>query len=351
MTHAPTPPLRLAIDTDALAGNWRWLNDQSGVADAGAAIKANAYGVGAAIAAPALRDAGARQFYLAHWGEVADILPHIPASEIAVLHGACHHEEASFARAHGVFPVVNSLAQAKIWVESGGGPCHLMVDTGINRIGLSVHECGAEIIRCLDVDMLMSHLASADEDSAMNAQQLRRFHDAAGQIAHKRLSLANSAGIMLGAEYHFAATRPGLSLYGGIARPEMAPHIAQVVYPESAVLQKRRIEAGESVGYNATFTARAPMDIAVINLGYADGFLRSRGHGAHVTYGDAKLPILGRVSMDMIVIDITAAPFIKEGDWVQIPFNLLEIAAQSGLSQYELLTSLGLRFARDVKSG
>ena len=157
-------------------------------------------------------------------------------------------------------------------------------------------------------------------------------------------SLANSAGIALGSDYAFDLTRPGLALYGGVPRPELAGRIAQVAYPQAALIQTRTIGAGASVGYNATFTAPADIRIGVVSLGYADGILRSWA-GAHFLHGERKLPILGKVSMDMIVIDLDAAPiFLSEGDWVELPYHLPDAAQQTTLSQYELLTILGNRF-------
>jgi alanine racemase len=177
--------------------------------------------------------------------------------------------------------------------------------------------------------------------------QCARWNDAICAMPHRRASLANSAGIMLGEAYHGDLTRPGLSLYGGIARPEMAAEIRQVARPMAAIMQVREISAGEGVGYNSTFIAPAMMRVGVIALGYADGYLRcwSGGKGAMVSQG-RRLPVLGRVSMDMTVIDLAEAPELLEGDWVEANYDLVEGAAASGLSQYELLTLLGRRFAR-----
>lgn len=344
MADPPRASLRLRIDKDALAENWRLMNRLSGTASAGAAVKANAYGVGVANAVPALRDAGCTQFYAAHWGEVPALLPHVDPRQVAVLHGVGNPAEAQYARATGVVPVINSVRQASIWIEAGGGPCHLMVDTGINRLGIAPQEVGTPEIAALKIDILMSHLASADEDSQLNALQLERLKEVAPQIAHKRISLANSAGIALGAAYHFDHSRPGLALYGGIPRTELSGQIRQVVQPEAAVIQRRQISAGDSVGYNAIFTASRDMDVATVSIGYADGFLRARGIDCALHHDGFALPVIGRVSMDMVVIDCSALPALQEGDFLQIPYDLPQVAAQSGLSQYELLTTLGSRF-------
>lgn len=346
MNTADLPPatLQLRVDTGALAANWRLLDGMSGAASAGAAVKANAYGVGVDKAVPALRDAGCRQFYVAHWSEVAGVLAHVPAGQVAVLHGVGNAAEAAYARATGVLPVINSVAQAETWQASGGGKCHLMIDTGINRLGVSPEEVGSQAIAALDIDILLSHLASADEDSPLNATQLRRFVEASTHVTHERRSMANSAGICLGPDYHFDHTRPGLALYGGVPRGELEGAIAQVVWPEAAVIQRRKIAAGDSVGYNATFTAECDMEVATVSIGYADGFLRARGKDCALHNGSASYPILGRVSMDMVVVDCTHAPSLREGNFLQIPFDLPKVSQTSGLSQYELLTTLGNRF-------
>lgn len=343
MTELPPPTLRLHIDDAALASNWRALDTLSGKARAGAAVKADCYGLGVDRCVPVLRDAGCRDFFVAHWSEVPAVLAHVPADRVAVLHGPSTSDDVEFARATGVRPVIDSLRQATLWTEGGGGPCHLMIDTGINRLGISPGEADAPAIQALDVEVVMSHLACADENSAMNARQLAAFRACLPQVSHKEASLANSAGIALGAEYGFDLTRPGLSLYGGVPRDELADDIRQVVRPQAALIQTREIDAGSTVGYNATFTARRRMKIGVVSLGYADGILRSWA-GAYFTQGDRRLPVLGKVSMDMIVLDLSEASELAEGDWVELPYHLPDAARQTTLSQYELLTVLGNRF-------
>lgn len=342
----PSPALRLAIDETALAANWRALDALSGMAAAGAAVKADAYGIGAVQAVPVLREAGCRDFFVAHWSEVPPILGLIPPEWLSVLHGPLTQGDAEFARAARVKPVINSAAQAWRWLQAGGGPCDLMVDTGINRLGLPLAELGDEAVARLEVDTLMSHLASADEDVSLNEVQLRRWREARAAVPHKRGSLANSAGIALGADYHGDLTRPGLSLYGGVPRPELARHIAQVARPQAAIMQVRELAAGDSVGYNATYVAQHAMRVGVIALGYADGYLRCWSGKGRMLHGGTILPVLGRVSMDMTVIDLTAAPEVGEGDWIEAQYSLPDAAAMTGLSQYELLTLLADRFER-----
>lgn len=345
----PEPPphaLRLSIDAGALAANWRALNALSGDASAGAAVKADAYGVGARQAVPILRDAGCRDFFVAHWSEVIGIHPLVAPESISVLHGPITASDATFARQAGVKPVINSLRQARRWLDGGGGRCDLMVDTGINRLGLPLGELGDEAIARLDIDVVMSHLASADEDVPLNAVQLQRWREACAAVPHRRTSLANSAGIALGSDYHGDLTRPGLSLYGGVPRAELAARIRQVACPHAAIMQVRHLQPGETVGYNATYVATAAMRVGVIALGYADGYLRCWSGKGRMLHRGQVLPVLGRVSMDMTVIDLSAAPDLDEGDWVEADYSLPHAAAATGLSQYELLTLLADRFAR-----
>ncbi len=348
MADLPPPTLQIKVDRAALTANWRMLDRLSGDAQAGAAIKADAYGLGVENVLPSLLEAGARTFFVAHFSEVPPLLDHVTPEQIAVLHGPACAEQAAYAVAIGVIPVINSLHQASLWQAAGGGACHLMVDTGINRLGLPLSEIGDPAIAALDIDILMSHLASADEDVALNAVQLARFRKAAAAIPAKRRSIANSAGIALGQDYSFDLTRPGLSLYGGIARDELAGTIAPVVSLQAQVLQMRNLSPGDGVGYNTIFTADRQMCTATLSFGYADGFLRCRGPGTALVHDGELLPIIGRVSMDLTVVDASAAKSLREGDFVQIPFDLRQVSAQCGLSQYELLTGLGRRFLRQV---
>jgi alanine racemase len=344
MANTPPATLRLAIDHDALASNWRALDRLSGDAKAGAAVKANAYGLGVQNAVPTLVKAGCEDFYVAHWSEVSGVAEFADPANISVLHGPLTGEDAAYAVELGVKPVINSLAQAKRWIDAGGGRCDLMVDTGINRLGLSTSEINDPILQQLDVDTLMSHLASADEDSALNAKQLQCFTEAVSGLPSRRLSLANSAGIALGSDYAFDLTRPGLSLYGGVPRAELAQQIKSVATPQATIMQVRKLTAGDSVGYNATFTAKQGMRVGIVSLGYADGYLRTWSGKGVMRHSGGEVSTLGRVSMDMIVVDLSDALNLGEGDWLDVPYDLPTAARTSGLSQYELLTILGQRF-------
>lgn len=345
MTERVPPPstLRLTVDTEALADNWRALDALSGGASAGAAVKADAYGLGVETCVPALRDAGCRTFFVAHWSEVAPVIAHVPGDQIAVLHGVLTEADCAYARATGAVPVINSLDQAALWTATGGGRCHLMVDTGINRLGIALGEAGDAAVAALEIDILMSHLASADERTAMNRMQAELLSEAAETIAHQRLSLANSAGIALGESFAFDLTRPGLALYGGVPREELTEQIRPVARVEAQLLQTRNLAPGEGVGYNATFIAPTHMRVGTVSIGYADGFLRARGPGNALFHQGRALPILGKVSMDMVVVDLAATRDLAAGDWLDVPWKIADAAQQNALSAYELLTTIGPR--------
>jgi len=336
-------PLRLRLDGDALTANWRWLAAKSGAAACGAAIKANGYGIGARGVLDRLAAAGCRDFFVTTWDE-ARALGSLPDGvSLSVLHGV-RDEDMAEAMASRARPTLNTVEQVKRWKQAGGAPCDVMVDTGMNRLGLAVQDVADGLLDGLNIDTLMSHLASADEDVPQNERQRKAFTALAGQTGARRMSLANSAGICLGPDYHFDLTRPGLALYGGVPRREAVGHIAQVAHPEAQVIQRRRIGAGESVGYNATFTADRPMELAILNIGYADGYLR--GFSNRGSAGGGRFPVIGRVSMDLIALCVDAEPGLGEGDWVPLDYDLPTASAQSGLAQYELLTVLGGRFER-----
>lgn len=338
--------IRLLLDGGALVANWRSLDRLSGSARAGAAVKADGYGFGAVDVTRRLLNAGCRNFFVAHWHE-AEQLAALMADDAAlsVLHGLAPGEE-TIARAVGAKPVLNTIGQVARWRAIGGGLCDVMIDTGMNRLGLAEADICDGLLEGLAIDLCMSHLASADEDSGQNDQQRARFDAVRTRVSARRYSLANSAGIMLGAGYHHDLTRPGIALYGGVVRPDMADIIQPVAGIEAQLLQVRQIEAGDTVGYGATFTAPQAMRIGCLSLGYADGYPRALSGIGRFTAGGRGLDVLGRVSMDLVCVDLGAALDLSEGDWVACDFDLRHIAAQTGLSQYEALTNLGQRFER-----
>ena len=338
-------PLRLRLDGAALVENFRTLDAMSGSAAAGAAVKADGYGLGAREVVKRLSAAGCRDFFVAHWREAADIADIVPPERISVLNGVLP-EELAAARAIGAKPVLNSIEQLRSWRESGGGRCDLMFDSGMNRLGIEDTRAGKVAALDLDADIVMSHLASADEDVPQNASQLARYQALAAYFPGARKSLANSAGIALGSDYHFDLTRPGLSLYGGIPRAELVGRIRQVAFPEARILQVRQLKPGDQVGYNATFTADRPMTVAIAAIGYADGYLRGFSNGGKFTVGGAEAEVVGRVSMDLVILAASELHSVAEGAWAIPAFELPEAAGHSGLSQYELLTGLAHRFRK-----
>ena len=337
-------PLRLRLDRDALVSNWRWLAAKSGPAACGAAVKADGYGLGAGEVTGHLAEAGCRDFFVATWAEAEGVLPAAAGASVSVLHGFAE-EDMPLAAASAARPVLNTARQVRDWRETGR-PCDVMIDSGIGRLGLGPQEVAGGLLEGLRIETLMSHLACADEDRAMNERQRALFAELAAGVKAKRLSLANSAGICLGADYVFGLTRPGLALYGGIPRREAAGHIRQVVRVEAQVIQRKRIPAGGTVGYNATFRAERDTELAILNVGYADGYLRGFSGTGRARIGERFAPVVGRVSMDLTAICVDAAPDVAEGDWIELDYELPEAAAQSGLSQYELLTTLGGRHRR-----
>jgi alanine racemase len=336
-------PLRLTIDSSAIQSNWRWLAGRAGVA-AGAAVKADGYGLGAREATEALIEAGCRDLFVSTWAE-AEALGNLPENvSLVVLHGV-GADDAEAALCLPARPCLNTMEQVARWKQiAADRPCDVMIDTGINRLGLRPTEIGA--IDGLIIDTLHSHLACADEDDPLNEMQLERFRAVASAVPARRYSFANSAGICLGPDYSFDLVRPGLSLYGGVPRSEAEGNIRQVARVEAQIVQRRTIPEGESCGYGATFTAREDTEAAILNIGYADGYLRGFSSHGSAFAGEYALPVLGRVSMDLIAVGVGAAAGLKEGDWVEIDYDLPNASKQSDLSQYELLTCLGSRFER-----
>lgn len=336
-------PLRLTIDRSAIQANWRWLADRAGVAT-GAAVKADGYGLGAKEVTATLLDSGCRDFFVSTWAEAEALGPVPEDSNLIVLHGV-GPDDVEAALASSARPILNTALQVARWKEiAPGRPCDVMIDTGMNRLGIRPNHI--DLLDGLTIETLHSHLACADEDCALNAMQLERFRSVAATVPAKRYSLANSAGIGLGRDYSFDLVRPGISIYGGVQRPEFEGNIRQVARVEVQIVQRRTIRPGESCGYGGTFVAEGETEAAILNIGYADGYLR--GFSSHGTAfaGEVALPVLGRVSMDLTAVRCDAAPDLKEGDWVELDYDLPTASRQSGLSQYELLTGLGSRFDR-----
>ncbi len=352
----------LTIDLAALVANWRRIADAVAPAAASAVVKADAYGLGAARVVPALAAAGCRHFFVAHLSEALAIRDLVPADALlAVLNGFHPDSEAAAAQA-GITPVLNSVGQARCWQAQAAAlgrtlPAILQVDTGMSRHGLMPEEVAPlaqdEAFRkAVPLVAVMSHLACSDEpDHPENAAALARFEVLAALFPDVPRCFANSGGVLLGKAYHGDIVRPGIALYGGRVDDGRAEPFAPVVTLEARVIQTRSIAAGTGVGYGQIWHAPRPTRLATLAIGYADGFPRSlSGCGAVWAQGHV-LPIVGRVSMDVTVVDATALPdgALAEGDLVEVigPHRPLhQVAVEAGTIDYEILTQLGRRYER-----
>lgn len=347
----------LTTDLDAVVANWRRLAAQADRAACAAVVKADAYGLGAAAVAPALARAGCRVFFVAHVAEGIALRRGLGgAPEIYVLHGPPPGAEAAFA-AHGLIPVLNSAAQAEAWAVFGRArgaplPAALQFDTGMSRLGAAPEEVAGLRDRAdLDVRLVMSHLACADDPAhPANAAQLAAFRTLRALWPAAPASLAASFGIFLGPDYHFDLVRPGAALYG--VAPTTGPNpMRPVVRLQAPVVQVRTIAPGAGVGYGHTWHAQAPMRVATLGIGYADGVPRSLSNHGAAWLGDVRLKLIGRVSMDSITVDASALPpeLLAPGtllDLIGPHCDVDALAAEAGTTGYELLTRLGDRFLR-----
>ncbi len=346
MAALPPPPAttRLTIDTVAIAANWRTFAAASGQAACGAAVKANGYGLGARQTAAAVIAAGCRDLFVAAWAEATALGPQPEGVRLAVLHGVLPGEM-EIALASPAVPVLCTPAQVAAWRETGR-PCDIMVDTGMNRLGLTPAEAVSGLLDGLTIDVLHSHLACAYEpEHPMNARQLIAFRDLAARIPARRRALANSGGVVLGNDYAFDLTRPGFGLYGGGLSPGDRP-LAPVAAIEARIVQLRDLAPGQAVGYGATFTAARPTRLAIVALGYADGYPIALSNTGHAVIDGTICPVAGRVSMDLTAFDVTGVSGLAEGDWIDVGFDLAATAAATGRTEYELLTGLGHRYTR-----
>jgi alanine racemase len=350
---------RLTIDLDALATNWAFFADQSNGAQCSAVIKANGYGLGVGPVAKRLAKAGCETFFVAHLGEAITARAVLgDRATIYVLNGLMDGQCDAFHH-HSLSPVLNDIGQIDHWRTHGlGAPAALHVDTGMNRLGISEDEIDAanEALDGVNLSLIMSHLACAsDPQHPKNTMQRDSFTFAAAQLPPAPLSLAASAGILLEGDFCFDMVRPGIGLYGG--GPFDLEHVplVPVATLEAPIIQLRRIGPGDTVGYGATWQADRAKTIATIALGYADGFLRSGSSRGFAILGGAVCPIVGRVSMDMIALDVTSAgKAAKVGAMAQFLGRGAPIDAQAqalGTISYELLTGLGSRFERVYVGG
>lgn len=356
----------LTIDLAAIAANWRALSERAAPAECGAVVKADGYGLGLEPVARTLRAAGCRTFFVAQLAEGRRLRMHDRESAIYVLNGLLPGTAAAYA-AHDLRPVLGSVAEVNEWIAfrasadwRGGAAMH--VDTGMNRLGLTFREAAAlaerDVAVRAGVDLLMSHFAvSEDAAHPLNARQMGLFRDLRALYPGLRASLANSSGIFLGPDAHHDLVRPGVALYGANPTPGHANPMRACVRLEARVVQVRAVTEGDTVGYGAAWTARRPSRIAVVAAGYADGFLRSAGatdrrrEGADATVAGRRCLVAGRISMDLLAIDVTDCDegVPRRGDLVTLiddDIGIDQVADRAGTIAYEILTSLGRRYAR-----
>ncbi len=340
---------QLTIDLDAIAANWRALDALSGAGvETAAVVKADAYGLGGARVGRALAAAGARSFFVALAEEGAALRAALgPGPDIHVFDGLMGGDEA-LCREHNLIPCLSSPVQVVCFLEKCRDlACALQLDSGMNRLGLepSELEALAPLLPRLKLRLALSHLACADDPAhPQNAAQRAAFVAACVRLPAARRSLAATGGVLLGSEFHFDLTRPGVGLYGGAPFAGARP----VVTLALPVVQVREVATGESVGYGAAWTAARPSRIATLSAGYADGLLRALGGGGVRLYaGDAACPLIGRVSMDLITADVTDLAEVPETmEILNDRQGVDHLAAAAGTIGYEILTSLGARYER-----
>lgn len=373
--HGPTT---LTIDLDAIVDNWRFMKSQTAHGRSAAVIKADGYGCGLTEVGLALAAAGCDRFFVAHLDEAIqlanafDKMNHPLGStrpRIAVLNGLLPGD-ASYYHAHDLWPVLNDLGQIAYWAEEAKKsqtaplPAILHIDTGMNRTGLSkietLHLCADHsLLNGIDLRFVMSHMACADApEHPMNGVQLKAFKDHLTTLprAQEGAMLAASSATFLGSDWHFDCIRPGVAIFGGRPNGTMPNPLKPVVHLGAKILQTRQIDAQETVGYGAAHIAERASVIATIAVGYADGYMRHMGDSTRCWIGGTEVPIVGRVSMDLITLDVTHLPNVKPGDEVTLigpnPGQTVDdIADQVGTIGYEILTSLGSRYRRNYIGG
>ncbi len=347
----------LTVALPAVARNWRTLRDAAPHAEVAAVVKADGYGLGFTPIAAKLKAIGCETFFVATLDEGRALRPVVGAApRIFVLNGLAPGAVSAFA-AHALTPVLNSLDEVREWADAGRRPAALQLDTGMSRAGLSPDELSAlsgdtALLARLDLTLVMSHLACGDEaDHPSNKAQLSRFKWALSTLPAAPASLAASGGIFLGPEYHFDLVRPGIALYGGNPMAGTQNPMQPVAMLTADVLGVRTIARGATAGYSGTYAATRETRLAVCNIGYADGILRSLSNRGVAYIGDTACPYAGRVSMDLLTIDVTNVPphEIVRGTQVEIigpHMSIEDMAVRAGTANYEVLTGLGSRFTR-----
>jgi alanine racemase len=361
-------PVRLRIDLGALAANWRELAKRSAPGRCAAVVKANAYGTGVSEAAPALWEAGARVFFVAHFSEGLAARRVLPVdATIYVLNGLESGADPADYVEHRLAPVVGGEEELERWSgfarrRGSLSPCALHLDTGMNRLGF---ESLARLQAAMEThgassgaDLLMSHFVSSEiTHDPINPAQIERFEAARAAFPHLPASLANSSGMFLDSSPIYDLARPGYALYGGNPTPGRPNPMRPVVTLTAAIQQIRWIEAGMTCGYNAQWTAKRPTRLATLLIGYADGLPRGAGAtdakpGAEVAVAGRRCPLVGRVSMDLAIVDVTDLPkdAVRAGDRVEFfgsTVDLDDFATRCGTIGYHVLTSLGPRYQRE----
>jgi alanine racemase len=358
----------LTVDLDALVANWRKLEKTAVPAECSAVIKANAYGCGIEPVARALAKAGCKTFFVATLDEAIIARAALPSAALYVLNGFTQNTGDTYARidARPVIGELNELAEWDVFCRRSGwaGGAAIHINTGMQRLGLSIAEAQGLIPRINagdhGISLVMSHLACAESlNHPMNARQLAAFREAASAFSGVPASLSNSSGIFLGSPFHFDMVRPGAALYGVNPTPEADNPMQPVVDLKARIVQIRDIERGESVGYGGNWTARRPTRLAIVSAGYADGYFRAGSsndgtRGAEVMVAGKRCQVAGRISMDLTAVDITDLDknVVRRGHLVTLigeGITVDELAHHFGTIGYEVLTSLGSRYARVYK--
>ena len=361
----------LTIDLAALRANWARLNEASGRAECAGVIKADAYGLGIGPITQALTNEGCKTFFVASVDEGRAARAVQPGATIYILDGLLPGAEAHYS-GFDLRPVLSSLAQVRDWAAYSRArgrrlAAALHIETGMHRLAMPEYElrqltAEPEMLGMFELTLVMSHLACADDPAnPMNERQRERFNALRAVLPAAPASLSNSGGTFLGREYHFDVVRPGIALYGGRAHEGRPNPMRTVVRLAARIMQVQDVPPGATIGYGATFKVQRPSRIATIACGYADGFLRalsvSTGQAGPVGYiGDYPVPIVGRVSMDFITVDVTDVPeeMVRRGGWVEVMGQRVtvdDLTDQAGTIGYELLSRLGPRVHRVYEGG
>lgn len=358
-TGPPHGSAELTIDLGALKRNYRLLAARAESAECAAVVKADGYGLGIEPVFRALREAGCTTFFVATLDEAIALRALQQGPMVYYLNGLMP-DEADICRTQSIRPTLNDPGQIERWADYCAArhealPAAVHVDTGMSRLGLTPGEASAlaaapQRLKDFEFALLISHLACADTpDHPLNAQQRDQFADTADALPTVTRSLAASSGVFLGSDWHFDMVRAGVSLYGVSPQPNRPNPMAQVIQLKGKIVQTRDVDTPQTVGYGAAHRFEGPTKVATVAAGYADGYPRSLGDQGVAYIGNSAAPVIGRVSMDLITLDISNAPDAKPGDMVDLigPHNGLDsVAASAGTIGYELLTRLGHRYRR-----